>query len=115
VTLSPATAALGQEALGLHPGSAVAGEVLGGAGTATTAGPERWSCMLDGEPLDWQKGAWTEELTATAATVTECYLTVTDYSFSGIFRDGHLSVVFSKYRDLLMLPNQFSLYYSRIF
>jgi len=50
-----------------------------------------------------KKGDWTEGFTATAASVTECYLTVTDHSFSGIFRDGHLSVVFSKCRDLSML------------
>jgi hypothetical protein len=37
------------------------------------------------------------------STMTECYLKVTVHSFSGILRDGHLSMVFFKCRDLSML------------
>lgn len=45
----------------------------------------------------------TEEFTATAATVTECYFKVTVYSFGGILRDERLSMVFFECRDLSML------------
>jgi hypothetical protein len=51
----------------------------------------------------------TEEFTATAATVTECYFKVTVHSFGGILRDERLSMVFFECRDLSMLRNQFFL------
>jgi hypothetical protein len=44
-----------------------------------------------------------EGFTASVCTVTECYFEVMVHSFSGILRDGRLSMVFSEYRDLSML------------
>jgi len=49
------------------------------------------------------------EATAFAPNVMECYIQVTLHSFDGILRSGKISMVFSGYGDLSMLPNQFSL------
>ena len=86
---------------------------------AYTGGPSSWMVLpredregeelLDGElkrteePLNWGRRSLTEGLTTTTATVTECYSKVTVHSFSGILRDGCLSMVFSRCRDLSML------------
>jgi hypothetical protein len=59
------------------------------------------------EPLDWGRKCLTEGFTATGGTVTECHVKVTVHSFNGILRDGRLCMVFSGYRDLSMLSNQF--------
>ena len=48
------------------------------------------------------------EATTFAPNVTECYIQVTLHSFDGILRSGKISMVFSGYGDLSMLPDQFS-------
>ena len=57
----------------------------------------RWRNRWIGEEM-----CLTEGFTATTATVTQCYLQVTVYSFSDILRDRHLSMVFFGCRDLSM-------------
>ena len=56
-----------------------------------------------------EKGTSLTEAMAFAPNVTECYIQVTLHSFDGILRSGKISMVFSGYGDLSILPDQFSL------
>ena len=65
------------------------------------------SCMRTEKLLENEEGL-TEGFTALVSTITECYLTVTFHSFSGILHDGRLLMVFYECIDFSMLRNQLS-------